>query len=136
MFHPGAAAILPLTAGGGTGAESGAGDTGGESGIGRAALHGLRLCGPALDIGISGGDFGRGAEKIVTLFPRPLLGCMLLPENQDPPAAPPGLRFRAAAAANLRYSPLTAGEPGYSFSWKIGKLHWLPPPRSLPRGQH
>jgi hypothetical protein len=99
----------------------------------------LHIYGPALELRIEPGDFGPAAEKIRVL--RPLLGCAVLgdseeaPENREPAgmenrrAAGPDLKFRAAAVANMRYRPLAAGEPGYSFSWKIGKLHWLPPCR-------
>jgi hypothetical protein len=59
----------------------------------------------------------------------------------SPPATPPGPRppvpaepslvpaFRAAAAANLVYRFTGAGDGGYSCSWRIGELHWLPPCR-------
>jgi hypothetical protein len=91
----------------------------------------LRIYGPALELRIEPGDFGPAAEKIRAL--PPLLGCALLGDSEEPPEdrrmEKPELKFRAAAAANMLYRPLSAGEPGYSFSWRIGKLHWLPPCR-------
>jgi hypothetical protein len=101
----------------------------------------LRIYGPALELRVEPEDFGPAAEKTRTL--PPLLGCALLgdsegppedrgPEKQGPEAGGtegPELKFRAAAVANMLYRPLPAGAPGYSFSWKIGKLHWLPPCR-------
>jgi hypothetical protein len=38
----------------------------------------------------------------------------------------PEISFRAAALANLTITPLETGEPGYSFTWEIGPLFWLP----------
>jgi hypothetical protein len=137
MLHPGAEAALPL------------------SGL----LAGTAVYGPRLDIDLSPGDLGAG-EKLVELFPCPPVGCAILgpedpreglrcfpaPENT---AARAG--FRAAAVANLLYRPIPAGEvvidqlstdkPSankvfgeYSYSWRIGKLHWLPPcPRKTGR---
>jgi hypothetical protein len=118
----------------------------------------LNIYGPALELRVEPEDFGPAAEKVRVL--RPLLGCAVLgdfegdPENQraereNPWPAGMGkqgmtgpepqkeagldLKFRAAAVANMLYRPLAAGEPGYSFSWKIGKLHWLPPCRGNSR---
>jgi hypothetical protein len=101
----------------------------------------IRIYGPALELRVEPEDFGPGAEKVIRLFP-PLLGCAVLEDSEEAPEKPeraggpaagkaegPGLKFRAAAAANMRYRPLPAGAPGCSFSWKIGKLHWLPPCR-------
>jgi hypothetical protein len=104
---------------------------------------GTALYGPLLDINLDPGDLGAG-EKLAELFSRPLVGCAILgpddlqkePPTPDrrPPAILPMAGFRAAAVANLLYSPIgepAAGEPGgvreYSYSWRIGKLHWLPP---------
>jgi hypothetical protein len=98
----------------------------------------LRLYGPALDLRIGMEDFGAG-EKIRALFP-PLLGCAVLgagekapPEKIPPETAgtenPTALKFRAAAVANMRFRPLPSGEPGYSFSWRMGRPRWLPPCR-------
>jgi hypothetical protein len=93
---------------------------------------GFAIYGPALDITLSGECFSPGA-KIIEVFPRPLLGCAVLNAGEDCPAGappPPDISFRAAAVANMAYRPLSAGEhsgeSGYSFSWKIGELHWLP----------
>jgi hypothetical protein len=86
----------------------------------------LKVYGPALELRIGPGDFGSGEGKIRALFP-PLLGCAVLAGREDGAAEIPGrFKFRAAAAANMRYRRLPAGEADYSFSWKIGKLRWLP----------
>ncbi|MDR0401373.1 MAG: hypothetical protein LBH51_10610 [Treponema sp.] len=94
----------------------------------------LKIYGPALELRVEAGDFGAGEGKITALFP-PLLGCALLegpesgaPENRG------GFAFRAAAVANMRYRPLPAGDPAYSFSWKIGEPRWLPSCRPARRG--
>jgi hypothetical protein len=113
MLRPGKTAALPL---------------------GQAA--GTAVYGPLLDISFDPEDLGAG-EKLVEIFSPPLAGCAILgPEDRPapailppatlPPAALP--MFRAAAVANLLYRP--TGEPAaveYSYSWRIGKLHWLPP---------
>jgi hypothetical protein len=93
---------------------------------------GFSLYGPALDLAIGPHIFNaRAGDKVWAVFPRPLLGCAVLgpedsPESPGPfPPGPEPLRgFRAAAAANLVYRPMSAG--GYSFSWRIGELYWLP----------
>jgi hypothetical protein len=93
---------------------------------------GFSLYGPALGLALGPHVFNaRSGDKIRTVFPLPLLGCAVLgpgdsPESSGPfPAEPEPLRgFRAAAAANLAYRPI--GEGGYSFSWRIGELYWLP----------
>jgi hypothetical protein len=112
-----------------------------------------RLYGPALELRVEAEDFGPAPGK--KIMP-PVLGCAGLgdsdtPESrgtpEDPGApetrgvlknpetrgTPETFKFRAAAVANMRYTPLSAGVPGYSFSWKIGKLHWLPPCRNNSR---
>jgi hypothetical protein len=48
---------------------------------------------------------------------------------QIPP--PPQISFRAAAVANMIYRPLKTGDDAYSFTWKTGKLHWLPSIRNM-----
>jgi hypothetical protein len=97
-----------------------------------AGFPALRIYGPALELRIEREDFGPAGEKLTALLP-PLLGCAVLGDGEEKPPAgaenPGAFKFRAAAVANMRYRPLPAGERGYSFSWKIGKLHWLPPCR-------
>jgi hypothetical protein len=96
---------------------------------------GLKLYGPALELRVEREDFGRAGEKIMALYP-PILGCAVLGEGETPVfpgIETQGFRFRAAAAANMLFRPLPAGASPYSFSWKIGKLHWLPPCRTGPR---
>ena len=94
---------------------------------------GLKLYGPALELRVEREDFGGAGEKILALLP-PLLGCAVLGEGERPEDCKTenrgGFRFRAAAAANMLFRPLPAGASPYSFSWKIGKLRWLPPCRS------
>jgi hypothetical protein len=97
---------------------------------------GLKLYGPALELRVEKEDFGRAGEKIISLLP-PLLGCAVLGDQEAPEdrgtEKQGGFRFRAAATANMLFRPLPAGFPPYSFSWKIGKLHWLPPCRANSR---
>lgn len=88
----------------------------------------FKLCiyGPALELPLKAGDFGSGAGKIRTLLP-PLLGCAVLGDSETAaPEGPENLTFRAAAVANMAYRPMLSGDRGYSFSWKIGELRWLP----------
>jgi hypothetical protein len=48
-------------------------------------------------------------------------------ENKYPALSPPAVSFNAAAVANMHFYPLNAQQDGISgFSWKIGKLFWLP----------
>jgi hypothetical protein len=95
---------------------------------------GAVLYGPRLDIRLDPRDFagsGKTVEKIVELFPAPLVACAVLgpedPRDPFPPGRAWGGDFRAAAVANLSYRPIAAG--GYSYAWRIGELHWLPRPR-------
>jgi hypothetical protein len=89
----------------------------------------LRIYGLALELRTGPEDFGPGVAKIRALLP-PLLGCAVLGGAETPPESVEGPGFRAAAAANMIYRPLPSGDRDYSFSWMIGKLHWLPrPPR-------
>jgi hypothetical protein len=89
----------------------------------------LCLYGPALELRLTTGDFGSGAGKLRALLP-PLLGCAVLGEGpgagKDGTGNPEGLKFRAAAVANMAYRPLAPGDRAYSFSWRIGGLRWLP----------
>ncbi|MDR3248058.1 MAG: hypothetical protein LBT39_04660 [Treponema sp.] len=114
---------------------------------------GFAIYGPALDITISGENFSPAARtKPAEVFFRPLLGSAVL-GPADAVAISAGLRFaattlaapppeaisfRAAAVANLRFGPLSSGDPAYSFSWEIGELYWLPAirqPASRPEGE-
>jgi hypothetical protein len=110
------------------------------------------IAGPVLEITVPEIVFGsNGAEKIIYPFPRPVIGCCLLrdfdqnaaPDTASFPAAPK-LSFRAAALANMIYFPLETEEDGdgnnagggYSFGWKIGELHWLPPVKRKKGSRH
>jgi hypothetical protein len=95
---------------------------------------GFSLYGPALDLAIGLHTFNpRAREQVRAVFSRPLVGCAVLGPGDSPespgfiPAGPDSFRgFRAAAVANMVYRPINAGEGGYSFSWRIGELYWLP----------
>jgi hypothetical protein len=43
------------------------------------------------------------------------------------------LTFRAAALANISIAPAQTGEAGFSFTWKTGRLFWLPNPSAAGR---
>jgi hypothetical protein len=43
--------------------------------------------------------------------------------------SPPELSFRAAALANLAVYPAGNGEAGYSYTWELDRLYWLPNPK-------
>jgi hypothetical protein len=109
MMQSGASAVLPLDPPGGPP---------------------LKIYGPALELRVGSGDFGSGEGKILAVLP-PILGCAVLAGCETGAAEIPGrFTFRAAAAANMRYRPLPGGDRDYSFSWKIGKLRWLPSRRT------
>jgi hypothetical protein len=95
--------------------------------------------GPRLDPGgFEGILSGGAAAKVIHWFSPPVLGAALVsaagPETGAAPDAPsssplpepPALSFRAAALANMIFTPLDAGDRAYSFEWKIGPLRWLP----------
>ena len=67
-------------------------------------------------------------EKLVSIFSPPTLRVALVDSGETPPAReePPVLSFRAAYLANLIIRPLPAGDPRYSFEWRIGHPVWLP----------
>jgi hypothetical protein len=83
-----------------------------------------------------GDDFYKQANDAISSHFSPLvLGSALILENESrtnltptPQAALPQISFRTAALANMSYKPLSECgiQSGYSFEWKIGKLHWLP----------
>ncbi|GHU09710.1 hypothetical protein FACS1894151_08030 [Spirochaetia bacterium] len=104
-----------------TPAEMGVSSAGGK-------LDGLSVFGPVLNIPAAENWFPAQCNAEVTaFFDRFVLACALLsplaPENAPQFQVTP---FRSAAIANLVLEPLGCGDPRYSFSWKTGKLHWLP----------
>jgi hypothetical protein len=72
---------------------------------------------------------GTAAEKVLCRpFPS-VIGTAILDKNKElPPVIPPvpQISFRAAAVANMLYTPMETGDFSCSYKWKIGKLHWLP----------
>jgi len=97
------------------------------------------LYGPALNIDLSAGVFEPAGKAITCPFSLPVIGAAL--HYGALPAAlpsPPEISFRAAALANMSYSPLSGSVNRechsfechsfecYSFEWSIGTLHWLP----------
>jgi hypothetical protein len=90
----------------------------------------ITIFGPSLPVTLPD-DFFKPADEAVTrrIVP-PILGVSLLYGSlPDALPAPPQSAFRAAALANMRCRLLPLGdngESGYSFEWKMGKLHWLP----------
>jgi hypothetical protein len=106
------------------------------------------IFGPVLNLEIPDSAFtANAATKIVHRFSPPTLGAALVRYSGDASTAArnaaaagtgfppvPQLSFRAAALANMSYWPLFSKEvvmpdSGYSFEWRIGELHWLPPIR-------
>ena len=87
------------------------------------------LWGPRLDLAVPAAIPGA-----IYSFPFPVLCAALVRGGMDADsmdAAVEGLfplRFKAAAAANMSFMALESGEPGYSFTWKIGEPRWLPRP--------
>jgi hypothetical protein len=123
-----------------TGPASGAAFPGGLgrafSGPGRAGFDGPEqavLFGPALDLAVPESAFISGAaSKIISRFPRPVIGSCLLWDSAPDEPPPPALTFRAAALANMIYRPPEgAANGGCLVTWKIGALYWLPPVRNL-----
>jgi hypothetical protein len=87
------------------------------------------LYGPALNIDLSAGIFEPADKAVIRPFSIPVIGAAL--HYGSLPAAlpsPPEISFRAAALANMSYSPLpgSAKRECYSFEWSIGMSHWLP----------
>ncbi|MDR0476278.1 MAG: hypothetical protein LBH43_21755 [Treponema sp.] len=84
------------------------------------------IFGPALDFTIPELAVSLIENKARHWFSPLVFGAALINEASTPPASP-ALSFRACALANMDLRPLAAD--GYSYSWKIGKLCWLPPVR-------
>jgi hypothetical protein len=105
-----------------------------SAGVGAAACPqgGLRFFGPLLEPWEEGLPSLAG-EAILYRFPALCLCAALLGPFDVPPEAGPELSFRAAMTANLAIRPLSTGERGYSFVWKIGRPVWLPAYRK-PKG--
>jgi hypothetical protein len=87
------------------------------------------LYGPALNIDLSAGIFEPAGKAVICPFTLPVIGAAL--HYGSLPAAlpsPPEISFRAAALANMHYSPLPGSvkRECHSFEWSIGTLHWLP----------
>jgi hypothetical protein len=92
-------------------------------GRGSPAVYGLRLDLAGFEQALGGG----AASKALYWFSPPVLGAALVDASgPDPCPAPPPVSFRAAALANMSFTPLDAGERAYSFEWNIGPLRWLP----------
>jgi hypothetical protein len=95
---------------------------------------GFSLWGPRLDLVVPAAIPGA-----IYRFPFPVLCAALIRDGMETDgmdvdsmeAATEGLFplcFKAAAVANMSFTALESGEPGYSFAWKIGELRWLPRP--------
>jgi hypothetical protein len=95
---------------------------------------GFSFWGPRLDLAVPAVIPGA-----IRRFPVPVLCAALIrsgtgvagTEAAGMDAAAEGLlpfSFRAAAAANMSFTALESGEPGYSFIWKTGEPRWLPRP--------
>jgi hypothetical protein len=71
-------------------------------------------------------------SRVLYRFPRLVLAAGFittedkerLPSLNLPKA--PGFFFRAGMVANMVFSPLSSGAPGYSFAWQIGTPVWMP----------
>jgi len=95
-----------------------------------AALSEISVFGPAANFGLSDSFFAFEDAVIRRISPF-VIGAALcqtgaLPDVNCPV---PYLSFRAAALANMSFSPLPSHngtQNDFSFEWKIGKLYWLP----------
>ena len=87
----------------------------------------MSFSGPELKLPISEGTFPEATKKKILRLLAPPLLCAAIgkPEEEPEFEAGPLLSFRAAALANLAIRAL-AGEPDYSFEWKISDPVWLP----------
>jgi hypothetical protein len=115
----------------------GPGGSSGETG-GSPAVYGPRLNPAGFEQALGGG----ARSKARYWFSPPVLGAAVVAtvvdaaslETGTPPdvphllPSPPLISFRAAALANMVFTPLDGGERAYSFEWKIGELRWLPSP--------
>lgn len=107
----------------------------------------ISFFGPALNIPVTQELIPPTAkEKILRLFSSPVLCAALTEENlrvsgpgpagsrprctapEEARTLPeaPALSFRAAALTNLAIRPMSGGEAGYSYEWKMDPPVWLP----------
>jgi hypothetical protein len=71
-------------------------------------------------------------DALSAIWRKTLLAPVVLGGTEELTAkAIPKISFRAAALANLTLWPAECGEPGYSFTWEIGPLFWLPNHRKV-----
>jgi hypothetical protein len=85
------------------------------------------IYGPELDINLPAEALGEAEKKVSRFFSPPVI-CSLLFEDKTETAAlppPPHISFRVAAVTNMYLFPLLK-KGAVGFSWKIGRLHWLP----------
>jgi hypothetical protein len=91
----------------------------------------LRFFGPSLELP----PLFLPALTVTARWEKPVLAPAVLGPGDDmeefftAKAIMPDFSFRAAALANLTLGPAGCGEPGYSFTWEIGPLFWLPKPK-------
>jgi len=89
----------------------------------------VSVFGPAVNIGLSDSFFDIDDNAVIGRFSPLVIGCALCQPDAMPDVKRPGLSFRAAALANICFSPLSShngAQNDFSFEWEIGKLHWLP----------
>jgi hypothetical protein len=99
---------------------------------GEGEKAGFRIAGPSLDLAVPE-PFPAGEEKVLRRVVPPVLGAVLIREDEGVPDMPaPPLSFRAAALVNMICRPLD--DSGYSFRWRLGKPAWLPRIKKTARG--
>ena len=98
-------------------------------------LHGLSVFGPRLGIAIPEAMVSAIGDKAQHWFSPVVLAAAITGATDAISEAvyavnPPELIFRAAALAIMSYTPLPCPAPHsgseFSYSWKIGRLFWLP----------
>jgi hypothetical protein len=85
----------------------------------------LRFFGPSLELPPP----SLPPDAVISIWEKPPLAPAVLgPGDTEELTAKaiPEISFRAAALANLTLWSAECGEPGFSFTWEIGPLFWLP----------
>jgi len=105
---------------------------------------GLQIYGPELNLHIPDAAVSLLGAAALHWFSPLVLGAAMVTEADSGVTdeavrriQTPAPAFRAAALANVLFMPLPGEYSGgiYSYAWKIGSLHWLPPRRIAKNAQ-
>jgi hypothetical protein len=93
--------------------------------------EGTSFFGPLLDLLPIENISGLNSDKVLFIFPRPILCAAILSNEKNEPLSNekllfPKVSFRAAMIANLTLRPLGGGVAPYSYEWRLGPSSWLP----------